>query len=166
MSDEQLRESVDFAALDALLSRLLRFTEESWGKAAAYDTAITVAGYGAFFALWSGVAKDVTPVTRAVTAALIGVSVLLYVGWHILLMLARHWHDKALVGVTSSDLALDEMLRNWSEIEQRQRTTLLWIQGYFWRPVFGGAVVTGVAGAFTLIYNCLAAATGLPQLTG
>jgi hypothetical protein len=155
-----------FAEFDALLQRLLKYTEESWGKATAYDTAITVAGYGAFFALWSGVAIDVTSVARDVTAALMGVSLLCYIGWHIILMLARHWHDSALVEVIATKQSPAEMIQEWTSLEDKQRSTLLGLQGRLWKPVFGTAVLTGAAGALTLIYNCIAIATRLPQLTG
>lgn len=164
MTDEGDQASI--ADVDALLQRLLKYTEESWGKATAYDTAITVAGYGAFFALWSGVAKDITPVSRDVTVALMGVSLLLYISWHITLMLARHWHDRALIDVTNAGHPPAKMIEEWSKVEDRQRATLLSIQGRLWMPVFGLAVLTGVGGALTLIYNCVAAAVSLPQLTG
>lgn len=44
--------------VDAIYERRLRLVESSWDKASAYDTAITVAGYAAFFALWRDLAED------------------------------------------------------------------------------------------------------------
>jgi hypothetical protein len=75
--------------LDAIYERRLKFVDDAQGKATAYDTAITVAGYGAFFGLWAGVASDVAPKVRAATAALMGISLLLYVSWVMLAMLNR-----------------------------------------------------------------------------
>src|SRR5579884_2414890 len=110
MAEEMHGQSVDLESLDAVLGRLLKFTEDSWGKATAYDTAIIVAGYGAFFALWSEVSKDVTPAARDITAALIGISVLLYIAWHVVEMLARHWYDREFIDVATSQKPPEQIL--------------------------------------------------------
>lgn len=152
--------------LDAVLERRLKFVSEAWGYASAYDTAITIAGYGAFFALWAGVADDVTSAARATTATLMGISLLLYIGWTITMMMARHLHDREFIAsITKAQTAADA-IAEWDRVETRKRDNLIRIQHRFWMPVFGGAVGTALAGTLTLVYNCLAIATGLPQLTG
>ena len=77
MSDQPA--SILYTAEDiaAIYERRLKFTEASWDKASAYDTAITVAGYAAFFGLWGGVSGDVSSAARNATAALMGLSLLL-----------------------------------------------------------------------------------------
>lgn len=162
-----IREAADVVSdelelIDTVLDRRLKFASEAWGYASAYDTAITVAGYGAFFALWAGVADDLTPAARAITVVLMAVSVLLYVTWTMLLMLVRHsWDGEFVRAMEIEDVRA--AIEVWDDIEDRKRKRLLAIQNRWWGLVFGSAVVTGFAGAFVLVYNCLAVATGLPQ---
>lgn len=141
--------------VDAIYERRLKMAEASWDKASAYDTAITVAGYAAFFALWSGVADDVTPIARTATAALIGVSLLLYIGWTMLVMLTRHSHDREFAATLGKSQQPIDAINDWDSIERKRIRALIAVQR-FWIPVFGTAVVTGVSGALLLIYSCLA----------
>lgn len=152
--------------VDAILERRLRFAADAYGKATAYDTAITVAGYGAFFALWAGVAADVTPAARSTSAALMGVSLVLYIAWHLLTMMARHRFDREMVAATRKAQPAIDVINEWDQWETRKTKGLLWLQARFWRPIFGTAVLTGALGAGTLVYSSLAVVLDLPQLVG
>ena len=145
----------------AIYERRLRFTESSWDKASAYDNVITVAGFAAFFALWSGVADDVTPTARTATAALIGTSLLLYVSWTMLVMVTRHSYDRqfaASIGKTQEPI---DAINEWDAVERKRIRALVMVQR-FWLPVFGTSVITGVTGALLLIGSCLCRALGWP----
>jgi hypothetical protein len=147
--------------LDAIYERRLKFVDEAHGKATAYDTAITIAGYGAFFALWSGVAGDVSPTARTATAALIGVSLLFYIGWTMLAMLTRHRYDKEFVEAIQKSQSPDEAIAEWDMVDLKKRLAQLSLLRW-WRFIYGTAVLTGVSGALLLVYNAVAVATGLP----
>lgn len=149
--------------LDAIYERRLKLVEAAWGKATAYDSAITVAGYGAFFALWSQVADDVTATARTITAALIGVSLLLYISWAMLVMLARHRHDREFAATIGKSQPPIDAINEWDSIERKRNLTMIRIQR-FWMPVFGMSVLTGVSGALLLIYSCMARAWGWPPI--
>ena len=148
--------------LDAIYERRLKFVDDAQGKATAYDTAITVGGYGAFFGLWAGVAADVTSKARVATAALIGISLLLYVSWTMLAMLTRHRHDKEFVAAIQKSRSPGDAIVEWDAIDLKKRAAQLSLLRW-WAPIYGTALLSGVAGALLLIYNCLAAAIELPQ---
>jgi hypothetical protein len=141
--------------LSAIYERRLKFVDDAHGKASAYDTAITVAGYGAFFALWSGVAGDVTPAARTTTAALIGVSLLFYIGWTMLAMLTRHRHDREFVAAIQKSQSPGEAIIEWDLADLRKRKAQLSLLRW-WALIYGTALATGVGGALLLIYNCIA----------
>lgn len=147
--------------IEAIYERRLRFAESAWDKASTYDAAITVAGYAAFFALWSQVAGDVSPAARTLIAALLGVSLLLYIGWAILLMLTRHWHDREFAALIGTERQPIEAINAWDSIERRRNRALLRVQRFWW-PVFGTSALAGMGGGLLLIYSCLARTFGLP----
>lgn len=152
--------------VELLLEQRRKFSGEQWSLASAYDSAITVAGYGAFFGLWAGVAKDITPVARAATAFLMGTSLLLYILWTLGSMVARHRFDAQFAASMKKNQDAATAFLEWDAIERTKQAYLLWVQSRFWLPVFGTTVFLGLSGTLVLIYNSLAVATGLPQLTG
>lgn len=152
--------------VEAILEQRLKFVTSAWGAATAYDTAVTVAGYGAFFGLWAGIAKDITPVARTSSAALMAMSLTTYILWHIVLMFARHRHDTEFAKVLSVPAEPAETLLAWDAVELKSQRTLTSIQHRLWRPIFGLSLVTGMGAAVVLTYNATAVALDLPQLTG
>jgi hypothetical protein len=149
--------------IDAIYERRLKLVESSWDKASAYDTAITVAGYAAFFGLWNGVAEDVSPSARTATAALIGVSLLLYILWTLAVMLTRHSYDRQFAATVGKSQEPIDAINEWDAIELKRNRALIAVQR-FWMPIFGTAVITGICGALLLIYSCLARAFELPPI--
>jgi hypothetical protein len=141
--------------LDAIYARRLKLVDEAYGKAAAYDTAITVAGYGAYFALWSGVAHDVGAVVRNGSAALMGVSLLLYIGWTMLGMLTRHRYDEEFVASIQRTQPVADAILEWDAVERKKQKAQLGLQRW-WAPVYGSSVISGVLGALLLVFGCLA----------
>ena len=155
----------ELALFEAVLERMIKHQAAAYGNAATYDTAITIAGYGAFFALWGGLSKDLTPATRGLSAALIGVSLVFYIGWQITSMFTRHRFDRDyMLAVKQTDAAA--VMSAWSELDQKLDRAIMTLQGRFWRPVFGLSYATGMFGVGVLIYNAAAMAFGWPQFTG
>jgi hypothetical protein len=83
----RLREFFDYAA--SYQSRVL-------DASAAYNQVIVVAGYAAFFAIWSATANDLPRWVTLTCAALMVVSVTLYVGWTIIGMVLIQQHNSRL----------------------------------------------------------------------
>lgn len=57
------------------------FLDQAHGHASTYSTVIIGAGYAGFFALWNMVDKSLAPWAHALSGILIGLSLLLFVGW-------------------------------------------------------------------------------------
>ena len=153
--------------LQKVLDKQLAFVSAAWGQASAYDTAITVAGYGAFFALWSGTSADVTQAARVLSAALMGISLALYIAWNLVVMLGRHKFDLEYVAILSGpNRDPQHIIAEWEKVDAklvRQQMSLVY---RLWPIIFRGSVLFGFAGAATLIYNYIALLTGLPELIG
>jgi hypothetical protein len=162
---ERLRLEAEEGEAEKVRERLIALSSETYGHAAAYDNAVIIAGYAAFFALWSGVANDITPMARLVTVALMGVSLVLYISWHMIQMLTRQYADReraAAFAHVGNPETFDQL---WKEAEQR-RGIALQRTLRFWPFIFVPSLAFGLAGATTLAYNALAVVLGWPQLTG
>lgn len=64
-----------------LQGKLIELQSKSTRTAAAYDNAVMLGGYVAFFALWSGVQENVSLMCRLATVGMIGISLVCYLTW-------------------------------------------------------------------------------------
>jgi len=145
--------------------KLIDLHSRTFSTAAAYDNAVMLAGYVAFFALWGGVYETLTPVCRLFTVALMGLSLMCYLGWQILQMLTRQWFEWNCVGVFK---LADEPARfndAWMKETQKHEVATARLMR-FWPYLFVPAVVLGFGGGIMLTYNSLAIVFGWPQFTG
>lgn len=146
MANEPQVHFIDPDDLEQVYARRLKFVDEAHGHAAAYDTAIIVAGYGAFFALWAGVADDVTKVARNASAGLMGLSLLLFIGWTIGAMLTRHRYDMEFAKAMRRGQGLLDEMNAWDVVEQKRIKAMMSLQRW-WPAIFWPSVIAGVAGA-------------------
>jgi len=155
-------QATKFESEELRRERLIDHAAGVYGHAANYDNVIIVAGYVAFFALWQGVAADVTPQARLLTCAGMGVSLLIYIGWTIAQMLVRQnfEHERADI-LSIADTS--EFHRLWEDNSRRHKIAELRLIR-FWPYTFVPTVILGVGSALTLTWNAFAAAFGLPQL--
>lgn len=149
--------------LKVLLEKRVKFAGEVYGVASGYDNAIVVAGYAAFFALWSGVSKDVGTVTRSLAAAMMGLSLILYIAWHLHVMLSRNRYDTKVGELLRSDASARSILHQWDKIDAQRQAASLRTRS-LWPWIFQPAVVLGAIGALVLVLGCLANALGLTKL--
>lgn len=143
------------AHAELVRDRAIKYAADVYGHASAYDNAIVIAGYAAFFALWAGVAEDVSRNCRLVTATLMGVSLLLYITWHVMQMLTRQRFEFARAETFAF---ADDAVRfnaEWEKIEQRQAIAQQQVMR-FWLPIFVPTLALGIIGGLTLAYNTLA----------
>lgn len=126
-----------------------------YGHASAYDNAIIIAGYAAFFALWAGVAEDVSRNCRLVTVALMGVSLLLYITWHVMQMLTRQRFESARANTFAFSDDATRFNAEWERIDQQHSIAQMKVMR-FWLPIFVPTLGLGIIGGMTLAYNALA----------
>ena len=144
--------------------KLIKLHHDVYSGAAAYDNGVILAGYVAFFALWSGINDDVSSLCRLVTVALMGASLICYIAWHILQMLTRQRFEFKFAEVFNSAVADPQRFnREWNDAAQRQQIAMARLMR-FWPFLFVPAVVLGLLGGGVLTYNALAVILTWPEL--
>jgi hypothetical protein len=154
------RSSLDYQR--RLLDLKLEHAREVYGYAATYDNAIVLAGYAAFFGLWAGVNQDVTVECRDITAALIGVSLICYILWHIVQMLHRQAHELAKAG--AFELHERDPVTLFRELDKlKEKWNRDWVKLLrLWNPLFLASIGFGFGGALVLVWNVTVRALGIP----
>lgn len=145
--------------------KLIEIHSKTFSTAATYDNAVMLGGYVAFFALWGGVEQNVTPVCRLLTAGLMAISLMCYIGWQVLQMLTRQSYEFKCAAILQN--ANDPVRFNTEWIETGKEFQIKGARLMrFWPLLFVPALVLGFIAAGTLGYNALAVVLGWPQLTG
>ena len=143
--------------------KLIEYHGDIYSGAAAYDNGVILAGYVAFFALWSGVTIDVSALCRLATVAFMGVSLMLYMSWHILQMVTRQRYEFKFADAFNYSNDAVRFNREWNEIAQQQNIATARLMR-FWPWIFIPCVALGFLGGALLTYNALALTLGWPQL--
>lgn len=145
-------------------NKLIDFHASVYGFAATYDNIVVLAGYGAFFALWASINQDLTIGQRLISAALIGVSLTCYVGWHIAEMLMHQKHEYRKRDVF--DLRADPTKFNeaWLRVDREEAVFSARLTKFLWFPLFV-PVVLGLAGGIYLSYSAVERYISLNPLT-
>lgn len=146
-------------------NKLIDLQSKSTSSAAAYDSAVMLGGYVAFFALWGGVEQNVTTTCRLLTAGMMCVSLVCYMAWQVLQMLTRQWFEWKLVAVFNQARDPPKFNSEWLKVSQEHGIATAKVMR-FWPWLFVPALLFGLAGAITLSYNALAVVLQWPQLTG
>lgn len=148
-----------------LRDRRIQYATDVYGVTNAYDNAVTLAGYAAFFALWAGTANDIVAFARLVTVFLMSISLMLYIGFVIWQMLVRQKFEHEMADCFDLAGNPKDFNQTWEDIEARRNKAMM-ATLKFWPYVFLPSIVFGFAAAFVLSINALSAAFGWPQLTG
>lgn len=135
----------------------IRFHIEANKTARHYTNIIMVAGYAAFFALWSSVSKDLDSKERLLIAGLLSISLISFVAWEIaksyVTMMQSDLISTAIWKSTSrSDLAgsVENLERNISLQDQKLQS--------FWPLSYFTSVSTGLTGGALLAIATMARA--------
>lgn len=151
------------AHLDDARDKAVALQADVFSKATAYDNGVVLAGYVAFFALWAGSNKDVSHLCRLTTVALMGTSLLCYMGWHILQMLTRQTYEFKLANVMKLVGDAQRFNEEWAKtLIEEQRAMVRTMR--FWPYLFVPAVGLGFLAGAILTYNALAVILNWPQL--
>lgn len=145
--------------------KLIELNSKTFSTAAAYDNAVMLGGYVAFFALWSGVQGNVSAVCRLLTVALMAISLMCYMGWQIIQMLTRQWYEWKCASILNAANDASRFNAAWLKAAREYEIA----NGRlfrFWPFLFVPAVALGFFAAGLLAYNALAIVLRWPQLTG
>jgi hypothetical protein len=143
--------------------KLIKFHNDTYGAASAYDNGVILAGYVAFFALWAGVNADLSPLCRLVTVGLMGASLLLYMTWHILQMLTRQRYEFKCAAVAEHADQPARFNEEWVKAAQDHQIASIRILR-FWPWIFVPSVILGFLAGGILSYNAPAVILGWPEL--
>jgi hypothetical protein len=157
-----LREAIELAASKAqeehqkvVRDRIITLNSQVFGAAATYDQVIVLAGYAAFFALWSGVAKDVSHTLRLAAVALMGISLMLYIAWTVMQMITRQRYEYERAALFAFAQDAPRFNQAWVETDARagsaQMKLLRW-----WPWIFVPSLALGVIAGAVLTYSALA----------
>lgn len=141
-------------AAEAMHQRQIELASSIFDKAAAYENGIILAGFGAFFALWAGMASHLSSQIVLLTGSSFGVALMLYVGWNVYMMLWRTGWHRPYREVLDADLPASRKAELWTAVQQRHRREALTVISKVWPLVlipclflsFGSAMVLAVAG--------------------
>ncbi|QIF82567.1 hypothetical protein [Brevundimonas sp. 'scallop'] len=147
-------------ARDARIDRLQARHLDAVSKGKDYTNFVIAAGYAAFFGLWAGVASDIGVRPRCAAAALMGVSLMMFIGWEILSMYQRGKAAKAFNDLCFDVLPRDEFEQKWdAAIATEHRISNWYIRAWTW--VLWPTVATGLSGAAILAGAAAAKGFGL-----
>ena len=136
-------------ARDARIGRHVAFQAERETKAKEYTNFVIVAGYAAFFALWSGIASDLTVRMRCVTVAMMAVSLIVFIGWEILTMVVRGRSAAAFNKISFDVEPNDDFDTQW-DLARAEAARIEHRYHALWPWFLGTSVVTGMAAAAVL----------------
>lgn len=131
------------------MDMMVALNADIFEKAAAYDSAIMIGGFAAFFALWSGVAEHLGKTIVLVSGVLMMVSVLLYVIWHIYRMLVHQRAQRRYAAIVEANLQPAAFEAQWEAarvIAKRESVILL----SHWPFIYWPCVATGIGAAAVL----------------
>lgn len=149
-----------------LEKRYLEYYASVYSSTASYDRAIILAGFAAFFTLWSSTAEDIPSFARLVTVALMGISLMSYIAVTVGQMLLRQFHlEWKQASLFSPPVDIEGLGAALARIEtdySRRHATLspVFVAG-FWL-----SLATGFLAAILLTYSAFAVAFKWPVLVG
>lgn len=121
----------------------------AYDKSASYLNIVTLGGYAAFFALWSLLGQDVSISQKFWSGLLIGISVVLFVGFEIAKVAILYVRLLKLRGVARA--SPDTLQQRFSDFTAAQAATTRAGIG-IWLIIFPVTVATGLGGAAFLLY--------------
>lgn len=145
--------------------KLIDLHGKTFSTAAAYDNAVMLGGYVAFFALWGGVEQSLPQVCRLLTVGLMSISLMCYIGWNIMQMLTRQFYEFQCASILKNANDPPRFNAEWVKAGQDFEIKSARLMR-FWPFLFVPAVVLGFTAAGLIGYNALAVAFDWPQLTG
>jgi hypothetical protein len=145
---EARRQLIDEAIID----------DRTFDRAKSYEQLIIGLGYGAFFALWGTIASKIPRSEALISAGLMGVSLVCYLGFHVWLMVwAQTWQLRINEATSRAELNFSGRLTEFRKLQfERYSKSKGFL--FVWRILFPIQVIFGFLGALAVIYSAFAAA--------
>ncbi len=144
------------------LDRVVAANAATFKGAQDYTNFIIVGGYAAFFALWSGMAKDIPALWRLGSGTCIGLSLILFIGWELFGIRHRMKSGTRFADVLKIEGYPEDFEDRWDKVVAQNGRDSFWYLR-IWPWVFAPAVVLGLTGAVMLTVS--AAITFLSKIT-
>ena len=144
-----LRAKIESELHNEKMIQQLHYMTGVHAKGREYTNFIIAAGYAAYIALWTGVAKDLDPAARLLSGGLIAISLISFLTWEITKMVAlmNEGGDLARALRTARTRAeLAEEVQLAIDMEEARNIAL----HEFWPLPFYLSLVTGLVGALLL----------------
>lgn len=152
-------EAVELANIQAALEQEkavqhFNLAVATYQKGREYTNFIIVAGYAAFFALWTDVAKDIDRESRLLSGGLLGLSLVLFIAWEIVKMATNAREGRLLSEAIWGASSRDD-LANRSRNAERQINAADMFVHDLWPAIFIPTVLSGLVGALVLVLAAL-----------
>jgi hypothetical protein len=148
---QRLGKSID---AEQFLDKTLEFQSRAVEISQSHTQVIILAGYAAFFALWSAMALDVSRPWALLSGFLMIVSVIIFVGWTVAgLVFAKVATERAMAVYQSGPVDFWERYQEAERNNLQGRSRIMW----FWKPVVATAGSTALLAASTLGISSAAA---------
>lgn len=140
----RLNKSID---VDTFFERTIEFQAKAVGIAEAHIQVIVLAGYAAYFALWSAMAAELPAWALLASGALMTISVVVFVGWTVAgLIFAKFSTDRILNVYRDGTL---DFLPRYQQAEEHNLASRAKIMRW-WAPVVAVAGFTALTAALIL----------------
>ncbi|QMW22888.1 hypothetical protein [Sandaracinobacteroides saxicola] len=144
-----------------IFDKQLEYASLTDSAAKNYNNIIIVAGYAAFFALWSGVAGHMETQAKLWTVILMCVSLTSFIIWNVVLMIVQI-EAVSLIGKAFKSVDNEEVfLKAWQSAQNERYKYSVLSQKWLWAPTFYVSLTTGLLAAVLLGYNALCEIVGV-----
>jgi hypothetical protein len=142
---------------DELISKLLEFNTRTFKQAELHNQVFIIAGYAAFFALWSAVAADIPRPARLYSGGIMVLSLIVFVGWTVTgMIVAKVMMDRTLAVFLAGPVDFYERHAKMERVNLKTRDKLM----RWWLPT-----VTAAAGTALIATIVLSVSAGIEFIT-
>lgn len=137
-------------ASERLLEKTLAWAKEMHSLASGYDQVVIVAGYAAFLTVWAQTAPHLARSVVLLSGALIGISLVLFVSFHVLQMAVRS-HSAIALGIQLRKVnptPIDQLQVYITNQQKAAKSSSIIL--VVWPFVFYPAVITGIGAALLI----------------
>ena len=99
--EDDIPEEADSPNIREFYDAVVSFQAKALSEAASYNQVIVLAGYAAFFAIWSAVSSSLPKSIVLTSGGLMTVSVIVYVSWTIANMSFLKTHNEAMAAAVT-----------------------------------------------------------------
>jgi hypothetical protein len=137
--------------MDHLFDRILELQSRSFDKVVTYNNVVLTLGYAGFFAIWNHFRGELHPWDSKALAALLGVSLLLFIFWIVLgsFRFSRQGIRMAKI-LNQSDVSVSERMRQLDDLGRvTAKSDMVYIASWYF--VFTISLLSGFAAGLILL---------------